>query len=66
MDDWPVTAEDYRDALRKLIAGWKLLPERHPINVQAENRRTALLVAGWVAQVHRYGRAFLQLEKVGA
>lgn len=60
----PASNEDYRHALRRLLAGWNLLMKL-AINVPSEQRRTAMLVMGWVAQVHRFGRAFLQLEKVG-
>jgi hypothetical protein len=53
----------YREALVKLLMGWK--SRTGQLRVPAEKRATAHMVVPWTAQVHRFGRAYLQLARNG-
>jgi len=64
MADSAVPAEDYRYALRQLLIGWRM-HTANGVELPAERVPVLTLVYPWVAQVHRFGRAFLQLEKHG-
>ncbi|SDD75399.1 DUF5677 domain-containing protein [Nocardioides lianchengensis] len=57
-----VPVEAYRAALQKLLVGWRMQASKG-VNVPAEKVRVALLICPWVAQVHRFGQAYLRLEK---
>ncbi len=65
MADPAVPAEDYRDALRQLLIGWRM-HTANGVQLPAERVPVQILVYPWVAQVHRFGRAILQLEKHGS
>jgi hypothetical protein len=54
--------ENYRLCLRKLLLNWKTVSGGYEIPSHLE--ATARMVIPWAAQVHRFGRAYLQLEKV--
>lgn len=64
MADHPVSVEDYREALRRLLVAWRM-HTASGIEVPVERVGVLSLVYPWVAQVHRFGRAFLQMEKHG-
>jgi hypothetical protein len=54
--------ENYRLCLQKLLINWKTVSGGYEIPAHLEG--TARMVIPWAAQVHRFGRAYLQLEKV--
>jgi hypothetical protein len=64
MVEHPVAVEDYREALRRLLIGWNMHTAKG-IEIAVEHRGVITLVYPWVAQVHRFGDAFLGLEKRG-
>lgn len=64
MADSAVPAEDYRHALRRLLIGWRM-HTANGVELPAERVPVLTLVYPWVTQVHRFGQAFLQLEKHG-
>lgn len=59
-----VAVEDYREALRRLLVGWRM-HTADGVEVRVERVAVLSLVYPWVAQVHRFGMAFLQMEKHG-
>ena len=60
----PVPIEAFRFALQKLIIGWKMA-EPKPISIDSKHVHAVKLVYPWVAQCHRFGKAFMRLEKDG-
>jgi hypothetical protein len=65
---WVVSAIElaiasHRICLQKLLISWKNL--RGAFDIPLECDDTAHLVVPWTAQVHRFGEAFLKLEKQG-
>ena len=62
MTDLDVAIEPYRFCLRKLLFAWKQWEGN--IDLPPDKVAVAHLVIPWAAQVHRFGRAFLQIEKV--
>jgi len=64
MADQPVTTEEYRDALRRLLFAWKR-QTASGVEVRSDRVRVLALVYSWVAQVHRFGHGFILLEKRG-
>jgi hypothetical protein len=63
MTDLAAALEHHRFYLRKLLISWKAW--EGTVQVASEQKPTAHMVIPWTAQVHRFGRAFLQLEKIG-
>jgi hypothetical protein len=61
--DLEAALETYRRALRKLLLGWKSGTAN--FEVPGEMEATAHMVIPWAVQVHRFGQAFLRLEKDG-
>src|SRR6266540_373873 len=55
--------EHYRFCLRKLLISWK--EWEGSVSVLPEHVAVAHMVIPWAAQVHRFGKAFIQIEKVG-
>jgi len=66
MEDRAAAIANSRDCLRHLLISWQTSVDRGgSYEVPAERHGSALLAIAWASQVHRFGRAFLQLEKVG-
>ena len=53
----------HRDCLRQMLVGWKA--SSGDFKVRKKQGATAQMVIAWTSQVHRFGKAFLQLEKHG-
>lgn len=62
-DDLEAGLEKYRIVLRKLLVGWTASTQT--FEVPSDRKAAAHMVIAWSAQVHRFGRAFLRLEKDG-
>ncbi len=60
----PVSVDEYRHALKRLLVRWKAQAAKG-IEVRTEHNSVITLVYPWVAQVHRFGRAYLVMEKAG-
>jgi hypothetical protein len=63
MTDLDAAIDHYRFYLRKLLVSWKQWEGN--VDLPAGKTAVAHLVIPWTAQVHRFGKAFLQLEKIG-
>jgi hypothetical protein len=66
MDDLAAGLEQHRSALQRLLLGWKAAgaaPDGYDVPAVAES--VAHMVIPWTAQTHRFGRAFLRLDRVG-
>ncbi len=55
--------EHYRFCVRKLLVSWK--EWEGSVRVLPQHVAVAHMVIPWAAQVHRFGKAFLEIEKVG-
>lgn len=65
MSDEPVIGvNDYREALRRLLIGWRT-HATNGLDIKQDRIRVVTLVYPWVAQTHRFGRAYVHLEKQG-
>jgi len=63
MTDLAAAIEHHRFYPRKLLISWK--DWAGTVQIAAGQKPTAHMVIPWTAQVHRFGKAFLQLEKIG-
>jgi hypothetical protein len=63
MTDIAAGIENHRFYLRKLLISWKEWEGQ--AKVLPPHIAVAHLVLPWTAQVHRFGKAYLQLEKIG-
>jgi hypothetical protein len=62
--DNPVTVEEYRLALQRLLVGWKIHSVQG-VEIPRGREGVLRLVYPWVAQTHRFGAAALRLDKQG-
>lgn len=64
MDERAAGIERYRDCLRHLLLSWQSFAAS-TFEVERDRLAASQLAIPWAAQVHRFGRAFLHLEKQG-